>query len=198
MQSRIIWINGAFGGGKTQTAGELHRRLPGSFIYDPENFGYFLRKNEPRELHTEDFQDLPLWREVTVKMLARIAGGYDGVILVPMTLTRPDYYEEIIGALRERGFDILHVQLTATRETLISRQRSRFDGQNSWAYQHLDCCLASFLDPRFENKIPTDGLTIPEVAERVAEVCGLELLPRQKSFLRQKLDEIATSLGAIR
>ena len=39
----IIWLNGAFGAGKTQTAYELHRRLPGSYVYDPENAGFFMR-----------------------------------------------------------------------------------------------------------------------------------------------------------
>lgn len=29
----IIWLNGAFGSGKTQTAYELHRRLRNSYIY---------------------------------------------------------------------------------------------------------------------------------------------------------------------
>jgi hypothetical protein len=33
----LLWINGPFGGGKTQTAHELQRRLPGSVICDPEH-----------------------------------------------------------------------------------------------------------------------------------------------------------------
>ncbi|MFC4777768.1 AAA family ATPase [Paenibacillus sp. GCM10023252] len=41
----IIWVNGAFGAGKTQSASELHRRLPNSFVFDPENAGYYIRKN---------------------------------------------------------------------------------------------------------------------------------------------------------
>jgi hypothetical protein len=32
----LLWINGPFGGGKTQTAHEIQRRLPGSVICDPE------------------------------------------------------------------------------------------------------------------------------------------------------------------
>ena len=36
----IVWINGAFGAGKTLTAGEIHRRLPDSVVYDPEDVGY--------------------------------------------------------------------------------------------------------------------------------------------------------------
>ncbi|GAA5154031.1 hypothetical protein GCM10023321_25230 [Pseudonocardia eucalypti] len=40
----LMWINGPFGGGKTQTACELHRRLPGSLVCDPEEVGYGLRR----------------------------------------------------------------------------------------------------------------------------------------------------------
>ncbi|HBD65376.1 MAG TPA: tunicamycin resistance protein, partial [Clostridiales bacterium] len=43
----IIWINGAFGSGKTQTANELHRRIKNSYVYDPENIGFFIRDNIP-------------------------------------------------------------------------------------------------------------------------------------------------------
>lgn len=48
--TKIIWINGAFGAGKTQTAYELHRRLENSFVYDPENIGFFLNQNLPRQV----------------------------------------------------------------------------------------------------------------------------------------------------
>ena len=57
----IIWLNGAFGAGKTTAAYELHRRLAGSLVYDPEEVGYFLRRSAPC-FRTPDFQDLPLWR----------------------------------------------------------------------------------------------------------------------------------------
>ncbi|NII70905.1 AAA family ATPase [Microbacterium ulmi] len=32
----LIWINGAFGAGKTHTAFELQRRLVGAHVADPE------------------------------------------------------------------------------------------------------------------------------------------------------------------
>lgn len=44
----ILWINGAFGSGKTTIAYELNRRIQDSYVYDPENVGYFLRKNAPK------------------------------------------------------------------------------------------------------------------------------------------------------
>ncbi|MBW4478948.1 MAG: AAA family ATPase [Tolypothrix brevis GSE-NOS-MK-07-07A] len=55
----IIWLNGAFGVGKTQTAFELHSRIPGSFVFDPEQIGFSLRKITPSEMR-KDFQDHPI------------------------------------------------------------------------------------------------------------------------------------------
>ena len=60
----ILWINGAFGAGKTTVANELNRRIENAYIYDPENAGYFIRKNIPQQINTEDnFQDYKLWRD---------------------------------------------------------------------------------------------------------------------------------------
>ena len=46
----LIWINGPFGGGKTVTAYELRRRLPGSVVCDPEHVGFGLRRMLPPPL----------------------------------------------------------------------------------------------------------------------------------------------------
>jgi uridine kinase len=43
VQQVIVWINGAFGAGKTTLAGELHRRLPDALAFDPEYVGYLER-----------------------------------------------------------------------------------------------------------------------------------------------------------
>ena len=59
----IIWINGAFGPGKTTLAKELHRRLPDAVLYNPEDVGLMLWKwMQPNG----DFQHLPSWRELVV------------------------------------------------------------------------------------------------------------------------------------
>ena len=52
----LLWINGPFGGGKTQTAHEIRRRLPGSVVCDPEHPGFGLRRMLPPDLRG-DFQD---------------------------------------------------------------------------------------------------------------------------------------------
>lgn len=49
----IIWINGAFGSGKTQTSYELQRRIPNSVVYDPEKIGFLLTRIYLRKLVKE-------------------------------------------------------------------------------------------------------------------------------------------------
>ena len=68
----LIWINGAWGSGKTQTAAELCRRTEHSFFYDPEEVGYCLRKTTPKALWHDDFQDNPLWRAMNITMLKAV------------------------------------------------------------------------------------------------------------------------------
>lgn len=90
----------------------------------------------PAGVSKPDFQDYPMWRACNYEMLAYMAAAYEGVILVPMTVTNPDYYHEMIGRLGETG-TVWHFILSAERETLRRRLRSRLEGRNSWAAGRL-------------------------------------------------------------
>lgn len=193
----IIWLNGAFGAGKTQTAYALHRRMPGSYVYDPENAGFFIRDNLPPSIRAEDFQDYPLWRTCTREMLTYMARRYEGHIIVPMTITNRAYYDEIIGGL-SGAFDVRHIILYADRETLLRRLASRLEGPRSWAAQQIDRCLAAFDTDITEYKLPTGGLSIDRVAERVSEIAGVPLSEDRRSPLRRSLDRIITQCRHIR
>lgn len=66
----MIWINGSFGIGKSETANTLHKKLINSFIYDPEQVGYFLWDNFPDDLKRKgDFQDIGMWRNFNYQIL---------------------------------------------------------------------------------------------------------------------------------
>lgn len=192
----ILWINGAFGSGKTQTANELHCRLAHSFLYDPENVGYWLRKNEPKQMQKSNFQDEPLWRSVNRDMLLAIARQFDGTIIVPMTLINKGYYDEIIGALRREGVDVRHFVLGAGEETIRKRLQKRGEGKHSWAAAQIPACLAALDSGDFENCIDTEALTVAQVAEEIANLLALPLLPR-KGRLQQAAQRVLTQLRAI-
>ena len=94
----LVWINGAFGAGKTQTAFELHRRVPRSHVADPELIGFAIHKMLPASAR-RDFQDRPQWRAAVIATLADAAAAHDGPVIVPMTLVNPDYFDEIMAGL---------------------------------------------------------------------------------------------------
>jgi AAA domain len=193
----IIWLNGAFGTGKTQTAFELHSRIPGSFVFDPEQIGFSLRKVIPSEMH-RDFQDHLVWREFTYKSLRYVAENFSGVIIVPMTIVNPLYYDQTIGALCQAGLQVHHFTLLASRETILRRLRQRGDGSNSWGARQLDRCLNSLSDEKFAAHLNTEGKTIEAVAEEIACYIDLTLKPPTWYPILRPLKRIIVQLCHIR
>lgn len=193
----VIWINGAFGAGKTQTAYELHRRMPDSYVYDPENAGFFIRENLPPGLTTSDFQDYPMWRSFNVEMLDYIASRHPGSVIVPMTITSREYYHEVIGALSQKH-ELKHFILCAEKETLLRRLASRLETRNSWAARQIDRCIRAFQEDLSGYRIHTDDLTIRQVAEEVAALAGIPLPEDRRSPLRRTCERIFTQLRHIR
>ncbi|MBQ8185574.1 MAG: AAA family ATPase [Clostridia bacterium] len=176
----ILWINGAFGSGKTTAAHELNRRLPGSYVFDPESFGFCLFENLPEECCAGDFQDIPLWRETNRKMLAMIDRDYPGTVIVPMTLAAAQYWDEIIGQLRRDGVDVRHFILYASRETLTARLQKRALGDLSreqFALDAIERCMTAFDTGITEGIVQTDGREIDDVVNEIASRAGLTLTP---------------------
>ena len=185
----IIWLNGAFGSGKTTCAFELNRRLPNSFVYDPENIGYFIRNNTPKEIQKSDFQDHGQWRSFNYEMLKYIAGEYLGIIIVPMTINNHQYYEEIIQRLIDDGIILKHYILYANKETILKRLNKRLERGETWAKSQIDRCIEVFNTEITEEKIITDNRSIDYVVEEIAKRSGVTLLPDKRTFMKKVLIE---------
>jgi len=195
----IIWINGAFGAGKTQTAFELHRRIKNSFVYDPENLGFFISKNIPSSLKKKgDFQDYEVWRELNYSLIKYIEVNFDGVLIIPMTIVNPKYFNEIVGYLRNQGVIVKHFALMASKETLLKRLRSRGDGTNSWPAQQIDRCLEGLSNEDFQSHINTENMTIDDVVEKIAFMSNINLLPDNMGRLEKRVNRIITQIKHIR
>jgi hypothetical protein len=204
----LLWINGPFGGGKTQTAHEIHRRLPGSVICDPEHPGFGLRRMLPPELRG-DFQELTAWRQGVVEVLDLALTKHDGVVIAPMTVTDSVCFAETVGRLGELGHDVRHFTLLAQRETVLRRLRERGFGpllpylssvrnsaprRESWAVRQLDHCLERLGEPEFAEHLWTDESTVPKTADRIAVLAGLSLHPNREGALRTRLRQTRVSL----
>ncbi|GAA1306884.1 hypothetical protein Psi02_47220 [Planotetraspora silvatica] len=207
----LLWINGPFGGGKTQTAHEIRRRLPGSVICDPEHVGFGLHRMMPPRLRG-DFQDLPAWRQGVFEVLDLALTRHSGTVIVPMTVVEPAYFGETVGRLRERGHDVRHFALLADRRTVLRRLRERGFGhvvrfvagenaslrRESFAVAKLDHCLRRLNDAEFAEQIWTDRLTVSQVAEHIAGATGLTLASNTDSALRGRLRRAWTGVKHIR
>lgn len=207
----LVWINGPFGGGKTATAYELHRRLDRSVVCDPEHVGFGLHRMLPPALRN-DFQDLRAWREGVYEVLDLAASAHDGTVIVPMTVVEPAYFGETVGRLRKRGHDVRHFALLAERHTVVRRLRERGLGhlvqaaagkdaplrRESFAMRKLDLCLERLAGPEFAEQVWTDRLGVAGVADHIAAATGLHLAPNTDGALRGRLRRAWTSAQHIR
>lgn len=187
----IVWINGAFGGGKTHTAYELVRRTERSVLVDPEIAGFGLQRTLPAGLRC-DFQDIAAWRSSVVEILDRVEQSEKHVAsVVPMTLVEPAYLEEIHGGLRARGHDVRHIALVASPQALRRRLRGRLEGlrgRESWAMQQIDRCVRA-LSEMDAHRVDNDAAGLDAVVEEIAEHVGLPLakppLPTWRAQVRR-------------
>lgn len=170
----LIWINGAFGAGKSTVAAALAARLPGSLVVDPEQIGFLLRRMLPRREQPGDFQDLPLWRRLGCELLDGVAAGRPGPVVVPMTLAEPAYFDQLVGELRRRGHPVCHFTLVASPETLRRRLRWRLarPAARRWIRERNPGVVERLAAPLFAAHLTTDGR---RPAELVAEI--LDALP---------------------
>ncbi|MBV9883425.1 MAG: AAA family ATPase [Sphingomonadaceae bacterium] len=165
----LIWINGAFGAGKTKVARRLVASLPRAWLFDPERIGFMLQSLWPGA-DVGDFQDLPIWRELTVAILTAAADrNPDRIPIVPMTLVDKSYFREIMGELSAGGREVRHFTLVASPKTLRRRIRWRIDRPASkrWAQAQVARCCASLADPMFAEHVPTDGRKVADIAREI-------------------------------
>jgi 8-oxo-dGTP pyrophosphatase MutT (NUDIX family)/predicted kinase len=178
----IVWINGAFGAGKTTTARELIELIPNSTLFDPEGIGGTLTHLLPPKRLAEvgDFQDLPIWRRLVVDTAAAMLAELGGVLVVPMTLLRQEYRDEIFGGLAARRIPVRHVLLAPAETILRERIAGREvppdlpDGEmrvRQWSYDHIEpyhAALASWLTAD-AHPVDTSALTPYDTALRIAD-----------------------------
>jgi 8-oxo-dGTP pyrophosphatase MutT (NUDIX family)/predicted kinase len=181
----VVWINGAFGAGKTTTARELIELIPNSTLFEPEVIDAALAHLLPPKHLAEagDLQDLPIWRRLVIDTAAAMLAELGGTLVVPMTLLRQEYRDEIFGGLAARRIPVLHF-LLAPAETILRERIARREtppdppeGEiriRQWSFDHIApyrAALASWLTAD-AHPVDTSALTPRQAAARIAEAVG--------------------------
>ncbi|WP_170312216.1 AAA family ATPase [Paenibacillus sacheonensis] len=156
-------INGAFGSGKTSTAQRLQPLIADSMIFDPEEIGYMLRKILHENMlfeneRTDDFQDIELWRILTVKTAEELKRRYKKHLIVPMTIYKADHFDYILNGFKRIDEEVFHFCLTASEDTIRQRIEQRGDTFNHWYQLHTRSGVSAFADKKFHDHIQTDQL----------------------------------------
>ncbi|MFE4664374.1 NUDIX domain-containing protein [Streptomyces sp. NPDC056716] len=186
----VVWINGAFGAGKTTTARELIELIPSSTLFDPEVIGAALTQLLPAKRLAEvgDFQDLPIWRRLVIDTAAAMLAEIGGPLVVPMTLLRQDYRDEIFGGLAARRIGVRHLVLTPAETILRERIAQREvppglpDGEiriRQWSFDQIEpfkTALGAWLAAD-AHLIDNGSLTPCETALRIADAVGSGAAP---------------------
>ncbi|GEL05897.1 AAA family ATPase [Rummeliibacillus stabekisii] len=174
----IIMINGAFGVGKTTIANTLQNEIENSMIYDPEEIGYMLRNVIPIDIKrtestTGDFQDLELWKELTVDVAKRLITKYKINLIVPMTIRKIEYFHFIYNGFKSIDDQTHHFCLSASKETIYERLRLRGEEEGNWCFQQTDKCLEAYNQYDFGEYIDTEKNSIIEIIQEIKEKLSL-------------------------
>jgi chloramphenicol 3-O-phosphotransferase len=167
----IILLNGAFGAGKTTAAQVLVQKIPNAMIFDPEEVGFFLRNIlKPIDPQDEDFQHYSLWRTLVIETAKLIQERYKRNLIVPITIWRKTYLEEITNGFKRTDPDFYHFCLVAPAATIRERLLARGEEPNSWAERQIESCTAAFVTPMFDIKVNTTTKSPDEVVEDILDI----------------------------
>jgi predicted kinase len=177
----VVFINGAFGIGKTTVASLLAAQLPNSTVIDPEPVGLLLSRLAvlfPLRERTDDFQDLVSWRRMSIRAIG-FALRFRKTVIVPMTFSNVAYLGEFLAHFRGRKVPAHHFCLTAPYHVVLQRLQSREgrQGANPWVLRRSAECCAAHEAPEFAEHVPTTDHSALAVAKEILERIHGRALP---------------------
>ena len=171
----IVLINGSFGVGKSTVARFLRRRMPRSVVYNPEWAGSILmrlpRWARLRGAATDDFQDINLWRRSVITGVRLFRAVTPGAVIVPMTFSRREYFDEVVAGLKSLDADVRVFCLRADMATILRRLEGRSRNGRArtvaWSVRKARVCVASHQDEHFGEPVNTVQTSAPDVAQAI-------------------------------
>ncbi|HEY1682495.1 MAG TPA: AAA family ATPase [Candidatus Tumulicola sp.] len=166
----IVYLNGAFGIGKTTVARLLMARIPEAILFDPELIGSVVTETLGSLDPKSDFQQYESWSELVGACLRSFRNAYPrSTIVVPMSLSNERIRDRTIAAMREADADFCPFTLVANTEELERRIYGRecSDASRAWCLQHV--AAAPKPQAGDETVIDTTALAPEAVADRILD-----------------------------
>ena len=129
--------------GKQRLPSCLLARIEHSLLFDAEEVGSFLGHVVQPIVTFDDFQDLPMWRTLTIETAQQLKQSYGRTLIMPMTIWHQPYFEEVMADLRQIEPHSHHFCLTASAETIAARlrQRNYLPETHAFCYEHIEPCV---------------------------------------------------------
>lgn len=168
----IVLLNGPFGVGKSTVAETLAAESDRWLVFDPEEIGYALKAILGGVNPVEDFQDYAAWRRLTIETAAALAAECPLDILVPMTVWRQQYFDEIVAGFQRVHTEVICICLLASEDTLKGRIALRPDAEASheWCLHHIPLTLPLFTSGSLGLVVETDSTPSAAVVAQVREL----------------------------
>ena len=112
---------------------------------------------------SDDFQDIRMWRSLTVFTAQQFYQTYQRPLIVPMTLASPAYFTEIHSGLSAIA-PLHHFCLTASLRTVQQRLQERGDGPDP-CQRKAAICIPLLNDPMFAVHIDTERRTTIQIVD---------------------------------
>jgi hypothetical protein len=140
-----------------------------AILFDPELIGIALQRLlRVVGRDVGDFQDLRVWRRLTVAGLRLTRLFYPNVV-VPMAFSNAEYLEEIRAGLQRFEERVYQVCLIAPVDVVHGRLRQRRlrPADEQWQFRRAAECCAVHSDERFAPHVRADGRTVEEIAREI-------------------------------
>jgi chloramphenicol 3-O-phosphotransferase len=169
----IIWLNGAFGAGKTTTAKELVTIMPGARLFDPEMVGYLLMECL-KDHDFSDFQELLPWRTLVPVVTSEIARFTGQHLIATQTVLNEGYWKELQQGFNQNSLEVLHVVLHVDSGVLAHRINSDELEQKArqWRLDHIRDYAAAraWMVASADLVVDSTSLSVAEVAGSILQV----------------------------
>ena len=171
----ILLLNGAFGVGKTTVARALRARLPDCVLFDPEPIGIALQRlTNLSGRRVEDFQDLKLWRTLTVAGL-HVARWRSRSVVVPMAISNPAYWSELKFGISRFEREVVAVCLVAPKAVVHARLRQRGADpvRNGWEFRRSSECCDAHITGAFGQRVDAAERSPEEIVNDLLIAAGI-------------------------